>query len=259
MVAFFTAGSMVQLVMSILISVVAMVYHIHAKPFTDTWLNVMQGLCLFMIWLTLQAGLMVSQTTVPDASTGNALLVALSVANIFLLISPVCMMAIVGSEMLPPAVRRRIMVFTCQQGAADEDLVRAVASDADADTVAKQSCPQMADATGHEFQVELTTSMHAVVAESDWEALDVPTASAVASLHSAHDLEKPGLAATPTSTVHEQVAAAALVSQSAIEEVRERDTMPPVIDLGATRAMDADVDWSRMTLNPLMLPAEPAT
>ncbi len=51
-VAFFTPGSMWQLVLSILISVMAFAYHVYAQPFTERWLNFMQGSCLFIIWLT---------------------------------------------------------------------------------------------------------------------------------------------------------------------------------------------------------------
>ncbi len=51
-VAFFTAGSMLQLVFSILISVLALLYHVYARPYRESWLNVLQGVCLFMIWLT---------------------------------------------------------------------------------------------------------------------------------------------------------------------------------------------------------------
>ena len=79
---------MIQLVLSILVSVGALAYHIHAVPYRETWLNMMQGACLFFIWLTLQAGAMV-QNTLPDRNTGDAILVALSVANIVMLVSPV--------------------------------------------------------------------------------------------------------------------------------------------------------------------------
>ncbi len=51
-VAFFTPGSMLQLVLSILISVVALAYHVYAKPYTEKWLNFLQGTCLLIIWLT---------------------------------------------------------------------------------------------------------------------------------------------------------------------------------------------------------------
>ena len=55
-VAFFTAGSLLQLVLSIFISVVALAYHVYALPHEESWLNVLQGSCLALIWVTLQAG-----------------------------------------------------------------------------------------------------------------------------------------------------------------------------------------------------------
>ena len=38
-VAFFAAGSMIQVVLSILISVLAFAYHVHAMPYAALWLN----------------------------------------------------------------------------------------------------------------------------------------------------------------------------------------------------------------------------
>ena len=38
-VAFFTAGSMIQVVLSIFISVLALAYHVYALPYTAAWLN----------------------------------------------------------------------------------------------------------------------------------------------------------------------------------------------------------------------------
>ena len=67
---------------------------------------VLQGACLFLIWLTLQAGLMISP--VPDAATGNAFLISLSVANIVLLISPMLLGAVVGLQMIPVSFRQRV-------------------------------------------------------------------------------------------------------------------------------------------------------
>ena len=70
----------------------------------------MQGACLFFIYLTLQAGLMV-QNTLPDRNTGDAILVALSVANIFLLVSPVLLGLIAALQILPESIRRHASVF----------------------------------------------------------------------------------------------------------------------------------------------------
>ena len=108
--AFFTAGSMVQVVLSILVSVCALAYHAYALPYRESWLNMMQGACLFFIYLTLQAGLMV-QNTLPDRITGDAILVALSVANVVLLVSPVIMGLIVALQVLPESMRHRAIAF----------------------------------------------------------------------------------------------------------------------------------------------------
>ena len=47
-IAFFTAGSMVQLVLSILVSVCAFAYHVHALPYRESWLNCTRGLVFFV-------------------------------------------------------------------------------------------------------------------------------------------------------------------------------------------------------------------
>ena len=96
----------------------------------------MQGSCLFLIWLTLQAGLMISP--VPDAATGNAFLISLSVANIVLLISPMLLAAVVGLQMIPASFRQRVSTLLRQSivsklmfvdaGPAKEDGGRAVSS-----------------------------------------------------------------------------------------------------------------------------------
>ena len=109
-IAFFTAGSMVQVVLSILISVFALAYHVYALPYRESWLNMMQGACLLCIYLTLQAGLMV-QNTLPDRNVGDAFLVALSVANIVMLVSPVLLGLIAALQILPESIRRRASFF----------------------------------------------------------------------------------------------------------------------------------------------------
>ena len=91
---------MVQLVLSIFISVCALAYHTYALPYRESWLNMMQGACLFFIYLTLQAGLMV-QNTLPDRNTGDAVLVALSVANIVMLAAPAIMGLFAALQILP--------------------------------------------------------------------------------------------------------------------------------------------------------------
>ena len=113
MIAFFTAGSMVQLMLSILVSVCALAYHTHALPYRESWLNIMQGACLFFIYLTLQAGLAVRFTPkpLPDGNLGDALLVALSVANVMMLVSPFVMGVFIGLQILPESVRMRVLAF----------------------------------------------------------------------------------------------------------------------------------------------------
>ena len=128
MVAFFTAGSMVQLVLSIFTSVCALAYHVYALPYRESWLNMMQGACLFFIYLTLQAGLMV-QNTLPDRIMGDAILVALSVANIILLISPFLMALIFGLQILPESIRRRVSALFVGAAVIDTDLPKPAPSD----------------------------------------------------------------------------------------------------------------------------------
>ena len=73
----------------------------------------MQGACLFLIYLTLQAGLVVRFTPkpMPDGNTGDALLVALGVANIIVLVSPVVMGLVAALQVLPESIRRRVSAF----------------------------------------------------------------------------------------------------------------------------------------------------
>ncbi len=79
-VAYFPSGSMIQIVLSIIVSVIAFAYHVYAQPFKDRYLNVLQGVCLFMTYLAYQAGLMVLSTT-PDVFTGDTVLTAVSIAK----------------------------------------------------------------------------------------------------------------------------------------------------------------------------------
>ncbi len=61
---------MLQLVLSVIISSMAFAYHVYALPYIDRWLNLLQGACLFMIWASLQAG-MLMVTTQPNLSAGS--------------------------------------------------------------------------------------------------------------------------------------------------------------------------------------------
>ncbi len=49
-VAFFRSGSMLQLVLSLLVSVWFLAYHVYHRPYLQPWLNGLQGACLFLIW-----------------------------------------------------------------------------------------------------------------------------------------------------------------------------------------------------------------
>jgi hypothetical protein len=111
---------MLQLVLSIVVSVFALVYHVYAMPFTEHWLNLLQGACLFFIWLTLQAGLMVSPTE-PNSSAGNVLLIALAAANVVVVVSPFLMAGLAVMQVLPASLRRRVSTFLGMTGDPDAD------------------------------------------------------------------------------------------------------------------------------------------
>jgi hypothetical protein len=108
-VAFFESGSQLQLVLSVIISSIAFAYHVYALPYTDRWLNLLQGACLFMIWASLQAG-MLMVTTQPSLGAGSALLTAISVANIVMLISPALLVVLAVCQVIPASVRARISI-----------------------------------------------------------------------------------------------------------------------------------------------------
>ncbi len=104
----------------------------YAMPYRQNWLNGLQGCCLFFIWLTLQAGLLI-QTTTPDRSTGNTLIVVVSVSNGVLFASPLIMGLMIGLRILPRVARERVLSALGLMS--DEDIKRErTASDgADAD------------------------------------------------------------------------------------------------------------------------------
>jgi hypothetical protein len=58
------------------------------------------------VQLTLQAGLMM--TPRPDASSGGAFLLALSVANVFLLVSPFLVGVVIAMQVLPESIRKSL-------------------------------------------------------------------------------------------------------------------------------------------------------
>jgi hypothetical protein len=110
LVAFFKKGSMVQLVMSIFVSVIALAWHFHAMPFRKRFLNMLQGCCLFFVYITLQAGVMI-KSTAPDPTAGNALVAAVSVANAIVFCSPVLMFSLVVFRVIPASTRERLFHY----------------------------------------------------------------------------------------------------------------------------------------------------
>ncbi len=106
-VAFFESGTMMQLVLSVIVSSMAFAYHVYSLPYKDRWLNVLQGACLFMIWASLQAG-MLMVTTQPSLGAGSALLTSISVANIIMLISPALLIVLAVLQVVPASLRARI-------------------------------------------------------------------------------------------------------------------------------------------------------
>jgi hypothetical protein len=98
---------MIQIVGSIFVSVIAFAYHMYAMPYTENSLNILQGSCLFMIYLTLQAGMMLV-TTSADGAAGSGVLIALSIANIIVMVSPAVMVCLVLFRVCPASCRRRV-------------------------------------------------------------------------------------------------------------------------------------------------------
>ena len=58
LVSFFTSGSLVQIVLSLIVSVLACVQQAQYKPFKHQWVNWLQQSALLVIWATLQSGLL---------------------------------------------------------------------------------------------------------------------------------------------------------------------------------------------------------
>ena len=74
-VAFFTQGSMVQIALSIFVSVAALCVHIKCQPYRRRAINLLQGACLTITWLTFQCGQLLVPNK-PDTSAGDAALYA---------------------------------------------------------------------------------------------------------------------------------------------------------------------------------------
>jgi hypothetical protein len=125
LVAFLNKGTMTQIVGSLFISVVAFGYHIYALPFTDPMLNMLQGACLFMIWLTLQAGMMLVATA-PDSAAGTGVLIVATIANLIIMVSPAIMGALLFVKVVPKSIRHRVNTLL---GLEDPELTRDAPTD----------------------------------------------------------------------------------------------------------------------------------
>jgi hypothetical protein len=130
-VAFFVSGSMVQIVLSILVSVACIAYHVHALPFVTKGLNVLQAFALSLLWLTFQSGLMLQYSNNEvDQSAATATVVILIIANVMLFISPFMIGLVLLMSALPDDWIDRGMAFLGLQEA--KAAPPALASDPDA-------------------------------------------------------------------------------------------------------------------------------
>ena len=66
----------------------------------------LQGSCLAVIWCTFLAGIMIAPTT-PDVQSGTGFLIAIGVANIVVMASPVLIAMMAAAQLAPEAWRRR--------------------------------------------------------------------------------------------------------------------------------------------------------
>ena len=58
LVSFFASGSLVQIVLSLIVSVLACIQQAQYNPFRHQWVNWLQQSALLVIWATLQSGLL---------------------------------------------------------------------------------------------------------------------------------------------------------------------------------------------------------
>ena len=58
LVSFFSSGSLVQIVLSLIVSVLACIQQAQYRPFKHQWVNWLQQTSLLVIWATLQSGLL---------------------------------------------------------------------------------------------------------------------------------------------------------------------------------------------------------
>jgi hypothetical protein len=165
-VAFFESGTMLQLVLSVIVSSLAFAYHVYSLPYKDRWLNVLQGACLFMIWASLQAG-MLMVTTQPSLGAGAALLTALSVANIVMLISPALLIVLAMLQVIPASIRARVSAalgWVADADIASENAIAHKSSSGPDDTVSTNTSAADGSATYNEHD---DMALHQVEGTSD--------------------------------------------------------------------------------------------
>jgi hypothetical protein len=142
--------------------------HLYALPYRERWLNVLQGSCLFLIWLTLQAGMLL-QTTTPDFASGGAVLTALSIANIIVFASPIVMVLLALCRVLPRPWRKRLSacVGLSMVEDADEDLTDAAAGDVPAPAPSGSRVPRNKVAADSGIELAPLPPMVVVTATDD--------------------------------------------------------------------------------------------
>ena len=130
-VAFFSKGSVTQLVLSILVSGLALSAFCLATPYKLRWMNALQGSALGLVWITLQAGLMVKYKNTGGES---AFMTLVGAANIMLLASPILLGILVGFKMMPMSMRERLnkLCPAAEKMLDDDDDAPVVLNEADA-------------------------------------------------------------------------------------------------------------------------------
>jgi hypothetical protein len=109
-VAFFPAGSMAQLTLSILVSNIAIMCQVYYQPFIDGWLNQLQMLALLLIWVTLQAGIAVQFGGTKDP-TSSVTIVLVQIGSIILVVAPVLLFILVGVKLVPKKIRTQVSIM----------------------------------------------------------------------------------------------------------------------------------------------------
>jgi hypothetical protein len=156
LVAFFPRGSLFQITSSIMVSVWALTYHCYAQPYSDAWLNGLQGTCLFVVWMTFQFGL-VLQYASPESAASTALGLLIIVANISLVAGPIALGLIVALRSLCPKKVRRYLVQRFGLDPEVDDQTKAVIDD----------LRLLSDSQGNVIEMSDMTTKSAAVADPD--------------------------------------------------------------------------------------------